>query len=102
MRNSFGLDHDRVHVAHNPGAPSSFPVELSAAAPQQQDRRSARRSKELERDAVGIPEAHTRAIGRILDPAVGDAELIETACPLFEFFPIGTAEGNMVEADREL
>jgi hypothetical protein len=33
---------------------------------------------------------------------VGDAKLIESAYPRFEFLPIGTAERNMVEAGPEL
>ena len=33
---------------------------------------------------------------------MGDAELIESAYPLFEFLPIGTTKRNMVEAEPEL
>ena len=33
---------------------------------------------------------------------MGDAKVIESAYPLFEFLPIGTTKRNMVEADPEL
>ena len=67
-----------------------------------QFRVSARRGKELKRDAVRISEAQTQPIGCVLDPSVGDAKLIESAYPLFEFLPIGTTKCNMVEAEPEL
>ena len=33
---------------------------------------------------------------------MGDAKVVESADPLFEFLPIGTSKRKMVEAEREL
>ncbi len=41
-------------------------------------------------------------VARILDLTVRDAELVEPACPLLELSAVGTAEGDVVEADPEL
>jgi hypothetical protein len=62
--------------------------------------------EELERDAVGIPEAHARPVRRVLDAAVLepvldavlDAELVESACPVLELPSVGVAEADVVEA----
>ncbi len=92
-------------------APSSLPpgglgcachASRAASAAPPQVRRSGGRGEELERDAVRVAEAHARAVARILDLTVRDAELVEPACPLLELSAVGTAEGDVVEADPEL
>src|SRR3954452_13790289 len=64
--------------------------------------RSARRGEELERDAVGIAEAQTRSVGRVLDAAVVDPELVETPRPLLEIIAALAAERDVVESQAEL
>src|SRR3954469_12338542 len=63
---------------------------------------SAWRREELERDSVGVAEADTRAVGRVLDAAMLDAELIEALRPLLELGAIRASEGDVIEADAVL
>ena len=64
---------------------------------------SSRRGEELERDAVRVAEAHARAVGRVLDATVVDAELVEPARPTSRARSRSAhAEGDVVEADPEL
>jgi hypothetical protein len=58
--------------------------------------------EEFECDAVGVAEAHGRAIVRILDLTVLDAELVESQRPLRELRSVRAAERHVVEADPEL
>ena len=55
-----------------------------------------RRGEELERDAVRVAEAHAGSVRRVLDPAVGDPELVEALRPLLELPPVRAAEGDVV------
>ena len=64
--------------------------------------RSARRREELEGDAVWVSEADARTVGRVLDAAVSDAQLVKSTCPLLELCSVGASEGDVVEADAEL
>src|SRR5207342_2258025 len=50
----------------------------------------------------GIAEAHARAVRRILDATVRDAELVEPACPGLELGSVGATEADVVEAGPEL
>src|SRR5205807_6961073 len=59
-------------------------------------------SEELERDAVGIAEAHARAVRSILDATVLDAEIVESAGPGLELSSVGATEADVVEANSEL
>src|SRR5258706_10906516 len=64
--------------------------------------RSAWRSEELESDAIGISEAHTRAIGCVLDPTVDDAKFVKSAGPGLQLGSVGATEGDMIETDPML
>lgn len=59
--------------------------------------RSGREGDELERDAARVAEGEDRAVGRVDDPTVGDAEFVEPGGPRLEPGTIGAAEGAMVE-----
>ena len=72
------------------------------AFPPGTDNDLARCCEELERDAVRVTEAHSRAVGRVLDAAVLDTELGETTRPLLELGSVGASEREMVEADPVL
>src|SRR5262245_16376659 len=63
---------------------------------------STRWREELERDAVGIAEAHARAVVGILDLSVLDAELVEPERPLVELRPVRAAERHVIEPNPEL
>src|SRR3984957_13094505 len=54
-------------------------------------RQSLWRRKELERGAVRVAEAQTRAVGRVDDSAVLDAELIEPVHPGLQRGAVGAA-----------
>src|SRR4051812_2932354 len=63
---------------------------------------SRRRREELEGDAVGIAEAQARAVARVLDSAMGDAELVELARPLLQLGAVSAAKAQVVESHGEL
>src|ERR1700712_2368842 len=60
--------------------------------------RSGRRREELERDAVGVAEAHTRAVVRVLDLSVRDIQSVEAVHPLLQLGAVATPETDVVEA----
>src|SRR5258706_9384222 len=64
--------------------------------------RSAWRSEELESDAIGISEAHTRAIGCVLDPTVDDAKFVNSAGPGLQLGSVGATESDMIETEPML
>ena len=57
--------------------------------------------EELEGDAVGVTEGQAGPVGRVLDVAVGDAQLVERR-DHFSSSRVGAPEGDVVEADAEL
>lgn len=57
---------------------------------------SGRRREELERDSIRVAEGDTRAVVGILDPAVGDAQLVQAGGPSLELVAITTGEGHMI------
>jgi transposase len=59
-------------------------------------------SEELQRDVVRIAERKTRAIRRIHDPAVLDAQLTEFGFPLVEFAAVCARECQVVESRSQL
>ena len=61
--------------------------------------RLARPAEELERDAVGITEAHARSVRSVFDAAVLDAHFVEATSPLFEFDAVLDTERHVVEPD---
>src|SRR5277367_2285831 len=63
---------------------------------------SARRREELERGAVRVAETQTRAVGRVDDAAVLDAELIEPVHPGLQCRTVGAAEADVIQAHPEL
>src|SRR5262245_54250047 len=58
--------------------------------------------EELERDAVGVAKAQSRAVGRVHDAAVVDAELVESRHPLLQLRAVGAAEADVIQAHSEL
>jgi hypothetical protein len=57
-----------------------------------------RRGEELERDVVRVAKRHAGAVGSIHDPTMRDTECVRMVFPLFEFGPLRTREGQMVES----
>src|SRR4029450_9787142 len=63
---------------------------------------SGRGGEELERDAVRGAEAQGRAVVGGLDLAGGGAQLVQAPRPRLQLGRVGTAEGDVVQADPEL
>src|SRR5689334_14504219 len=61
------------------------------------DMASGRRAEQLERDVVGIAERQARAVVRVDDAAVLDAERVEVLLPLLELGAVRAAESDVVE-----
>lgn len=59
-------------------------------------------SEELKSDAVWIAERQPRAIGRVDDPTVLDAQVVQSTLPLHELGPVATRERQMVQARTTL
>src|SRR3954452_6972846 len=53
--------------------------------------------EELEGDAVGVAERDAGTVGSVLDPVVGDAQLVQAICPPLQFVAATAGEGDMVE-----
>lgn len=91
---------------HSPGRIAKAPqracrvgcCDSSGTAPS----RSARRREELNCDPVGIAEAHPRAVCGVLDPAVDDTKLIESARPGVQRCAIRAAESNVIKTNSVL
>src|SRR6202453_4341412 len=65
-------------------------------------RQSLWRRKELECDAVRVAETQTRAVGRVDDSAVLNAQLIEPVHPGLQCGSVRATEADMIQAHPEL
>src|SRR5271170_7928864 len=57
-----------------------------------------RRSEELQGNVVWVTKRLARAVRRVDDSTVDNAEAVQVALPLFKFGPVGTREGQMIQS----
>jgi hypothetical protein len=65
-------------------------------------RGSGGRGEELQGDSVRVAERDTRAVVRVLDSAVHDAELIQARSPCLQLLAVAAGERNMIKTGAVL
>src|SRR5664280_1586650 len=59
-------------------------------------------SEELQRDVVRIAERQARAIGGVDDPAVRQAQLVQSCLPIRQIRSVGARERQVIQTDPAL